>query len=287
MGGAWTTLLEIEIELTNHRSPHKERDGEVMVSSPWPYIWAATLGLLTVAYVGTSRSNLFRPRSTVVEDAGSADQHPLLEELDNLTDDEGTSDEDVDQEADNDLPRRALEAEQARQAAENPPQRVNNWKQRGEVGPKKAKSLARREQKRAYYEYVRLRADEERQRSQLEDQMFGDLIAEEQRDREAREAAAKEAFEDQRRERKAAEEDAKERRLARRMEIEQSLKSTGHSSVTDDQDRELAESLGAHILESGNIAVFVTEELVAKVSDSLEKSGGRLTYQSLAASLNE
>lgn len=253
-----------------------------MVSSPWPYVWVTTLGLMTALYFGASFAKSLRPKSTVVEDAGSAGQREI-EELDDLTDDEPSDSEDVDE----DLPRRALEAEQARQAAQNPPQRVNNWKQRGEVGPKKAKSLARREQKRAYYEYVRLRADEERQRHQLEDEMFGDLLAEEVREREAREAAAKEAFEEQRRERKAAEEEAKERRVKRRIEMEQSLSARGSTSINDDQDREIAESLGAHVLESGDAAVVITEELITKVSNALESSGGKLSYQALAAYLNE
>lgn len=168
--------------------------------------------------------------------------------------------------------RQALEARQQEQG--NAPNRVNAWKQKGVVGTKKAKSLARRDQRRAYYEYVRQEADHQREQLQLEEQMFGDLIAEEREERRARIAEAKEALEEANRARRAREEEERKNRQQRRTEIEQQVREDGIARLNNDDDIEIADDISsAVVLESGEYVVAVTPALTQELSSVLQKKG--------------
>lgn len=168
--------------------------------------------------------------------------------------------------------RRALEARQLEQARN--PNRVNAWKQKGIVGTKKAKSLAKRDQRRAYYEYVRQEAERERERIAIEEQMFGDLIAEEREERKARIAEAKQALDEQNRARRDREEEERKNRQLRRVEIEKQLKEQGSVRLESDEDIEIADDISAAVLlESGDFVVAITPTLVEELSALLKKNG--------------
>lgn len=168
--------------------------------------------------------------------------------------------------------RQALEARQQEQG--NAPNRVNAWKQKGTVGTKKAKSLARRDQRRAYYEYVRQEADHQREQLQIEEQMFGDLIAEEREERRARIAEAKAELEEANRARRAREEEERRNRQQRRAEIETQVREDGIARLNNDDDIEIADDISsAVVLESGDYVVAVTPALTQELSNVLQKNG--------------
>jgi len=187
-----------------------------------------------------------------------------------------------------DRARRALEERQQQQmanmaAGEHGEPRVAAWKQKGTVGTKKAKSLARREQRRAYFEYVRSQADHERERIRLEEEMFGDLIAEEREEREARVAEAREALDEANAARRAEEEAERQRAAERRAQLLRALapENGGVVALQSDEDIDICENMSdVLVLESGDFAVRVTPQSVQAVAAKLKH--GKLDLPDLA-----
>lgn len=175
---------------------------------------------------------------------------------------------------------RAAQALAEAQAAEEP-QKMNKWKTR-EVGKKKAKSLARKEQRRQWFEYVRERAGEEREREQLEREMFGDLIAAEQEERQQRIEEAQAAIEHRRKQQRAREEELKEQREQRRAQLQAELARSGRAALTSDEDLLLATDLG-HIVSGGDYVVTINDDLISKIAASIE---GRTDFSDIANSIS-
>lgn len=181
-----------------------------------------------------------------------------------------------------DRPRRALEAHQ-QEAAEA---KVNAWKQKGKVGAKKAKSLARREQRRAYFEFVRQEAEDERLRAKREEEAFGDLYAEERELREVMNELARVSLEEESRQRREAEQRKREERRLRRAAIESALES-GKCRLESLLDREIAlEVPDVLVLENGEFALKITEEALDAVAEKLN-AAGELSFADMSRILEQ
>ena len=201
---------------------------------------------------------------------GAELRHPQLEE---------EADSDVEMGFDWENDPRPAQALAARQAAQEP-QKINKWKTR-EVGKKKAKSLARKEQRKQWFEYVRERANEDRERDRLEREMYGDLLAEEQQEQQERIEAARQAIEERRRLRRAQEEKDRAAREARRAELKQELATNGRAKLHSEDDLVLADDLGI-IVADGRWVVTVTDDIVDRLASAIN---GRTSFAELASAL--
>lgn len=241
--------------------------------------WAtAAAAILAVIYIEQKRvapSRVQQVEDVPVEEVEAA---PVAEERDQPV--HQVVLEEVEDE-DNIVPEnRAAQALAEAQAAEEP-QRMNKWKTR-EVGKKKAKSLARKEQRRQWFEYVRERAGEEREREQLERDMFGDLVAAEQEERQQRIEKAQAAIEQRRRDQRARDEELREQRDRRRAQMQAELAKSGKAALESDEDLLLATDLG-HIVSDGNYVVTVNDTLIDKIASSIE---GRTDFSDIANSIS-
>lgn len=213
--------------------------------------------------------------------------HPLVADASNRHLEAGIQGEtgrDIGAEWDNDdRARQALEELQARQARDE--HRVNAWKQKGTVGTKKAKSLERRDRRRAYFEHVRQEAERERVRIQIEEDMFGDLVAEEREERRKRTEQARKALEESNRKRREREDEERTKRNKRRQEIQDTIQAKGIFKLKDDTDIDLADEM-AHVfvLESGDYAVSLTPAVIESLANEL-RAKGSLTMDEIAGIL--
>lgn len=239
--------------------------------------------------VNTDKETLIR-RNNDIEDVG-------LDEADEVLDEGNLEDEDEDEDEDHnvpnaqvrhvemeevpdegnqydndDRPRRALEELQNREAQEGA--KVNAWKNRGKVGAKKAKSLAKREQRRAYFEYVRQQAEEEKLHHQMTEEAFGDLLEEERKLREAWNEQARINLEEESKQRRAAEEQQREERRLRREEILAAVQTKGVFNLESEADIDICRDIpDTYILENNEFVVLVTEKAVSSIAEALEQRG--------------
>lgn len=177
---------------------------------------------------------------------------------------------------------RAAEALARFQAQEPAPDRPSKWKNR-EVGAKKAKSLARKEQRRAYFEYLEQEAARRKEREKMEQDMFGDILEEERLEREMRDEIAREKIAQEKQKRREEQEKEQKRISDRRAKLEQEL-STREVAKVSDEDLAFARELGT-VLHDNKWVARAGPDTIGKVSSQLEQSG-HLSWQEVAAALN-
>lgn len=155
------------------------------------------------------------------------------------------------------------------------------------VGAKKAKSLHRRDQIRAYNEYVRQRAQEEREAQRLWEEQYGDQIASEKAEREERNKRAE-------RERQARLAKAREEEEAR-LQAQQSstsrmqstIESRGQVQLRSEEDISTAQRLanGTDLFivgpDSDRWLVRVDDDMLKTMAKSIE-APGFISFQELA-----
>lgn len=184
-----------------------------------------------------------------------------------------------------DRARIALEERQAGNQG-NQANRVNSWKTKGVVGAKKAKSLAKREQRRTYFEYVRQQAEEQKERIRIEEQMFGDLYEEEREERQLRIEEAKLELEEMTRLRKAEEEAEKLEYQTRKSEVETEFEKTGLVKLDDDLIFNIVMDMpNVYILENEEFAIKLNDRIATQISE-LVKSEGHVSYDQIGETLN-
>lgn len=252
-----------------------------MVNNYAAFWTAATVVLASYFVYDYYRKNKDSPSE--IEEVGESNLqleqpgHPLLADALNqhLNRDERPEEggRDIGAEWDNDdRARQALEELQARQAQDE--HRVNAWKQKASVGTKKARSLERRDRRRAYFEYVRQEAERERERIQIEEDMFGDLVAEEREERRKRTEKARKELEESNRKRREREDEERAKRTKRRQEIKDTIQSKGIFKLKDDTDIDLADEMtNVFVLESGDYAVCLTTPVIESLASALKVKG--------------
>lgn len=173
----------------------------------------------------------------------------------------------------------ARQAEQAEQggAAAGPSRRANRV-----VGKKKTRSLARRDQIRAYNEFVRQQAEAQRNAEREYNEKFGDMIEQERRARQERESAAAEAKRAELARKRLAEEEARAQIQQRREIMAKTLNTNGKVKLNDENDRLLAEQIpGGTIVAGGEWLVSIDESQYQKIADTI-KTRGRVSFEELA-----
>uniref|UniRef100_A0A060TEH5 ARAD1D07480p n=1 Tax=Blastobotrys adeninivorans TaxID=409370 RepID=A0A060TEH5_BLAAD len=147
------------------------------------------------------------------------------------------------------------------------------------VGAKKAKSLHRRDQIRAYNEYVRQRAQEEREAQRLWEEQYGDQIASEKAEREERNKRA----ERERQARLARAREEEEARLQAQQSstsrLQSTIESRGQVQLRNEEDFSAAQRLanGTDLFivgpDSDRWLVRVDDDQLKTMAKSIEASG--------------
>jgi hypothetical protein len=153
------------------------------------------------------------------------------------------------------------------------------------VGKKKTRSLARKDQIRAYNEFVRQQAEADKNAQREYYEKFGDLIDEERRQRQEREAAAAAAKRSELERKRVAEEDARSKAQHRKEILIKSLNSSGKVKLKDEQDRRLAQLIPeGRIVANGEWLVSIDQEQLNKLARAI-KADGRISFEKLATVL--
>ncbi|KAI9721756.1 MAG: hypothetical protein M1812_002091 [Candelaria pacifica] len=133
----------------------------------------------------------------------------------------------------------------------NPPPNQTNLRTR-DVGKKKAASIARREQKRAYHEFLRSEGDAQRARDREIETALEDELFEEKRRRALIDQELEEKKKAERDEKREKERKSREKELLRRKTIidvvRKRLEDTGFVEL-DDVVREVGDGIGAELVE--------------------------------------
>lgn len=171
-----------------------------------------------------------------------------------------------------DRARRALEDRMNENQVEN---RINAWKQKGTVGVKKAKSLAKKDQRRAYNEYLRQLGDDQRERIRIEEEQFGDLFAEEREERERLNELAKAKLDQMNEEKRRTQEEERLAVKKRYEQISETLENKGICTLKGtEEDLRIASGISETlILDDQKHVVKVTERLLNEMSEILTTRG--------------
>lgn len=159
------------------------------------------------------------------------------------------------------------------------------------VGTKKAKSLERKDQRRAYNEHIRMVAMVDKQDEEEFQKKHGDAIAAEREERRLlEEEAVRERKEQQRKQKEEEEALKREKELVR--ESLDSLQPGAVMPLETEIERELAQSMfrssnGTHapyVVGDGNWLVKLSDDDLKKLASTI-KASGAMTYSEIAESL--
>jgi hypothetical protein len=170
---------------------------------------------------------------------------------------------------------------------DNEPRAENSRRQRT-VGAKKSKSLARKDRIRAYNEFVRQRAQEQRQVDLEFQQKFGDLIDQERKERDTREQLAKQEIQNRLQDKRQQE--LKSKRLLNDaiVSLTQQLTVNHRVRITNELERQAAEHLifaSRHqlyfLVSNGEWIIKLKQEQLSLLCTEISKNG-RQSFLQLA-----
>lgn len=172
-----------------------------------------------------------------------------------------------------------LQLQQAFGAGPGPATRQNRT-----IGAKKAKSLQRRDQRRAYHEYVRDVAAAERAEHEKFEQQYGDLIALEREERAKRNEEADREHKERLRKQKEEEEKLRELKEQMRQRLHE-LKAGEYLPISDPEEIKIAHGLpDAFVVNNESYVVRLSEDDIQKLAETIKEKGS-MSFDEMASTL--
>lgn len=154
------------------------------------------------------------------------------------------------------------------------------------IGAKKAKSLKRKDQKKAYNEYLRQVSAARRADEEEHEQQYGDLIALEREER----AKRNEEAEREQKARLQKQKEEEEKQKAAKEEMRQrlyDLKPGEYLRISDPEEVKIAHGLkDAFVVNNETYVIRFSESDIKKLADSIAK-GGSVSFEEVAKTLTE
>ncbi|CAN6641510.1 hypothetical protein TRVA0_018S02432 [Trichomonascus vanleenenianus] len=180
------------------------------------------------------------------------------------------------------------EPEEGEEEPTNGGAEVRQRKKNKIVGKKKAKSLEKRDQIRAYNEFVRQQAEERKRAQQEFEEAHKEQIEREKQMRALRETQAQENLRLRQQYKKELERKERLEELTLTERIRQQVETAGSVKLNTDTEREIAVKLGLTVINGGSWAVQITRDThITAISNALRSHNGEITYRDLAAVLSQ
>ncbi|KAA8915796.1 hypothetical protein TRICI_002048 [Trichomonascus ciferrii] len=155
------------------------------------------------------------------------------------------------------------------------------------VGAKKSKSLARRDQIRAYNEFVRQRAQEEKEAQRLFEEQHKEQIESEKRERERRHAEATAKIQSRKGKERQQYQQEKQLHDSTRKKLVDEIEKTGKTRLESDLDLEIAQTLDkGYVVQQGSWLVKPSNDDLVQLAGHIG-SKGRLSFEELSDYLKD
>lgn len=155
------------------------------------------------------------------------------------------------------------------------------------VGAKKSKSLARRDQIRAYNEFVRQRAQEEKEAQRLFEEQHKEQIEAEKRERERRHAEATAKIQSRKEKERQQYQQEKELHESTRRRLVDEIEKTGKVRLESDLDLEIARTLNkGYIVQQGSWLISPSDDNLVHLASHIG-ANGRLSFSQLSDYLKD
>lgn len=155
------------------------------------------------------------------------------------------------------------------------------------VGAKKSKSLARRDQIRAYNEFVRQRAQEEKEAQRLFEEQHKEQIEAEKHERERKHAEATAKIKSRKEKERQQYQQEKQLHESVRKNLLDEIERSGKVRLESDLDVEIAQSLNkGYIVQQGSWLIKPSDDDLAQLASHIG-SEGRISFSQLSDYLKD